>query len=129
MTLSKLWGGRFTKETNQLVETYTASIGYDRRLAFEDIEGSLAHVQMLGECGILPEKDVEQIKAGLHKIAEKIKNGEAAFTVENEDIHMNIEKMLMDEIGLPAGSCIQGGAGMTRWRPICTCMSGKRQKK
>ncbi|RGR88686.1 argininosuccinate lyase [Heyndrickxia coagulans] len=108
MTLSKLWGGRFTKETNQLVETYTASIGYDRRLAFEDIEGSLAHVQMLGECGILPEKDVEQIKAGLHKIAEKIKNGEAAFTVENEDIHMNIEKMLMDEIG-PAGGKLHTG--------------------
>ena len=59
MTLSKLWGGRFTKETNQLVETYTASIGYDQRLAFEDIEGSLAHVQMFGECGILPENDVE----------------------------------------------------------------------
>ncbi|GER67704.1 argininosuccinate lyase [Weizmannia acidilactici] len=106
--MSKLWGGRFTKETNKLVEEYTASIAYDQRLAFEDIEGSLAHVQMLGECGILPKEDAEKIKEGLEKIAEKIKNGEVEFSVDNEDIHMNIEKMLIDEIG-PVGGKLHTG--------------------
>ncbi len=52
--MSKLWGGRFTKETNKLVEEFTASIQFDQKLALEDIEGSLAHVEMLGACGIIP---------------------------------------------------------------------------
>ncbi|WP_018664556.1 argininosuccinate lyase [Heyndrickxia acidiproducens] len=106
--MSKLWGGRFTKETNKLVEEYTASIQFDQKLAFEDIEGSLAHVQMLGECGILPAEDVKLIQTGLHKIADRIRSGEVQFSIENEDIHMNIEKMLIDEIG-PAGGKLHTG--------------------
>ena len=65
--MSKLWGGRFTKQTNELVEQFTASISFDQKLALEDIEGSIAHVQMLGECEILPMDDVELIKEGLKK--------------------------------------------------------------
>ncbi|NHM31033.1 argininosuccinate lyase [Neobacillus terrae] len=106
--MSKLWGGRFEKETNKLVEKYTASIEFDQRLALEDIEGSLAHVQMLGECKIIPLEDVEKIKSGLLIIKEKVISGNVSFSVENEDIHMNIEKMLIDEIG-PVGGKLHTG--------------------
>jgi len=106
--VSKLWGGRFTKETNKLVEEYTASISYDQKLAFEDIEGSIAHVTMLGECGIIPKEDADTIQKGLQTIAEKIQAGQVEFLVEHEDIHMNIEKMLIDEIG-PVGGKLHTG--------------------
>jgi len=106
--MSKLWGGRFTKETNHLVEEFTASIEFDQKLALEDIEGSLAHVEMLGTCGILPVEDVEQIKTGLMSIREKVLNHEVSFSVEDEDIHMNIERMLMEEIG-PVGGKLHTG--------------------
>ncbi|MFD1739644.1 argininosuccinate lyase [Bacillus salitolerans] len=106
--MSKLWGGRFTKETNKLVEEFTASISFDQKLALEDVEGSLAHVQMLGECGIIPHEDVQKIKAGLHLIKEKIEAGTMNYTVEHEDIHMNIEKQLIDLIG-PVGGKLHTG--------------------
>jgi argininosuccinate lyase len=106
--MSKLWGGRFTKETNKLVEEYTASISFDQLLAMEDIEGSLAHVQMLGECAIIPKADAELIKQGLLTIKKNIEQGEVEFTVALEDIHMNIEKLLIDEIG-PVGGKLHTG--------------------
>lgn len=106
--MSKLWGGRFTKETNKLVEELTASISFDQKLANEDIEGSLAHVQMLGECNIISTEDAETIKAGLLKIKEKLANNELQYSVANEDIHMNIEKFLIDEIG-PVGGKLHTG--------------------
>ena len=88
--MSKLWGGRFTKQTNHLVEEYTASIKFDQALALEDVQGSLAHVTMLGACGILPQEDVEKIKAGLLRVQEKINAGEVEYSVSDEDIHMNL---------------------------------------
>lgn len=106
--MSKLWGGRFTKETNELVESFTASISFDQKLALEDIEGSLAHVQMLGECEIIPMDDVEVIKQGLKKIEKQILNNEVQFSVEDEDIHMNIEKLLLEEVG-PVGGKLHTG--------------------
>lgn len=106
--VSKLWGGRFTKQTDQLVEEYTASIMFDKALAEEDIQGSLAHVTMLGKCGILPADDVEKIKDGLLKVQGMIRRGEVEFTVGDEDIHMNIEKTLIDEIG-PVGGKLHTG--------------------
>jgi argininosuccinate lyase len=106
--MSKLWGGRFTKETNQLVEEFTASISFDQKLAKEDIEGSIAHVTMLGECNIIPQEDAEKIKQGLLLIKQRIENGEVEFLVEHEDIHMNIEKLLIDEIG-PVGGKLHTG--------------------
>ncbi|MNJ33834.1 Argininosuccinate lyase [compost metagenome] len=106
--MSKLWGGRFTKQTNHLVEEYTASIKFDQALALEDVQGSLAHVTMLGACGILPQEDVETIKAGLLKIQDKIKAGEVEYSVSDEDIHMNIEKQLIAEVG-PIGGKLHTG--------------------
>ena len=106
--MSKLWGGRFTKETNKLVETFTASISFDQKLANEDIAGSIAHVQMLGECGIIPTKDAEVIKNGLLEIKKMIANNQVDFLVEDEDIHMNIEKLLIEKIG-PVGGKLHTG--------------------
>ncbi|MGE6231065.1 argininosuccinate lyase [Paenibacillus chitinolyticus] len=106
--MSKLWGGRFTKQTDQLVEEYTASITFDKELAEEDIQGSLAHVTMLGKCGILPQEDVETIKDGLNRVLGMIRRGELEYTIANEDIHMNIEKTLIDEIG-PVGGKLHTG--------------------
>ncbi|GED56711.1 argininosuccinate lyase [Brevibacillus formosus] len=104
----KLWGGRFTKPTNQLVEEYTASISFDQKMWRQDIVGSLAHVAMLGKCGILPMEEVRQIIAGLKKVKEKIERGQAEFLVAHEDVHMNIEKMLIEEIG-PVGGKLHTG--------------------
>ncbi|WP_163971405.1 argininosuccinate lyase [Oceanobacillus halotolerans] len=106
--MSKLWGGRFTKDTNKLVEEQTASISFDQKLANEDIQGSIAHVNMLVSTGILAEEDGETIKNGLNTIKNKLKKGELSFSVEHEDIHMNIEKWLIDEIG-PVGGKLHTG--------------------
>lgn len=106
--MSKLWGGRFTKQTNHLVEEYTASINFDKALAEEDIQGSLAHVSMLGKCGIVPAEDVEIIKNGLNEVLDKIRAGEIQFSVSDEDIHMNIEKHLIEEVGAVGGKLHTG---------------------
>jgi len=106
--MSKLWGGRFTKETNKLVEKFTASISFDQKLAKEDIAGSLAHVQMLGECGIIPMEDANKIKDGLLSIKKMVDDHTTEFLVEDEDIHMNIEKLLIEKIG-PVGGKLHTG--------------------
>ncbi|WP_173917150.1 argininosuccinate lyase [Halobacillus sp. Marseille-Q1614] len=106
--MSKLWGGRFTKPTDKLVEEYTSSIGFDVKLALQDIQGSLAHVDMLGKCGIIKEEEADQITEGLQIIEKKIEQGDVEFSVAHEDIHMNIEKMLIDEIG-PVGGKLHTG--------------------
>lgn len=104
----KLWGGRFTKPTNELVDAYTASIHFDKRLAKYDIQGSLAHVEMLKVCGILPVSDTAEISKGLKAVAAKIETGEAELSEQHEDIHMNIEKLLIDEVG-PVGGKLHTG--------------------
>ncbi len=106
--MSKLWGGRFTKQTDKLVEEYTASISFDQQLATEDILGSIAHVTMLGKQGILPQADVETIKDGLRQVHDKIKRGEVEFSISDEDIHMNVEKNLIELIG-PVGGKLHTG--------------------
>ncbi|STO13358.1 Argininosuccinate lyase [[Flavobacterium] thermophilum] len=106
--MKKLWGGRFTKTAEEWVDEFGASIPFDQELVEEDIEGSLAHVTMLGECGILPAEDVEKIKSGLLRLLEKAKRGELEFSVAYEDIHLNIEKMLIDDIG-PVGGKLHTG--------------------
>jgi argininosuccinate lyase len=106
--VSKLWGGRFTKKTDELVEEYTASISFDQELAEEDIEGSLAHVTMLGHCGIIPVDDAEKIKAGLNQVKAKLLRGDIEFSISDEDIHMNMERMLIEEIG-PVGGKLHTG--------------------
>ncbi|WP_404456120.1 argininosuccinate lyase [Oceanobacillus kapialis] len=104
----KLWGGRFTKPTNQLVDEYTASIHFDKKLATYDIKGSIAHVAMLAKCEIISVDDANEITAGLTAVMEKINNGEAVLSEEHEDIHMNVEKLLIDEIGTIGGKLHTG---------------------
>ena len=95
----KLWGGRFTKTTDQLVEAFNASIQFDQRLYREDIRGSMAHARMLGKVGILTAEEVEAIVTGLAAIRAEIDAGTGEFSGALEDIHMNIEKRLTDRIG------------------------------
>jgi argininosuccinate lyase len=106
--MSKLWGGRFTKATDALVEQYTASVFFDQELYQEDIQGSIAHVTMLGNCGILPKSDVEIIIAGLRRVLTKLQRGEVLFAASDEDIHMTVEKLLIQEIG-PVGGKLHTG--------------------
>ena len=95
----KLWGGRFSKTTDEMINEFQASISFDRRMYREDIAGSLAHAAMLAKVGILSEEDRAAIEKGLREILMQIERGEFAFSVELEDIHMNIEKRLTDAIG------------------------------
>ncbi|RKJ46725.1 argininosuccinate lyase, partial [Butyricicoccus sp. 1XD8-22] len=100
--MTKLWGGRFQKSAESWVDEFGASIGFDQQLVMEDIEGSVAHVTMLGAQGILSAEDVEKILGGLHELKTLAEAGELEFSVANEDIHLNLEKMLTDIIG-PVG--------------------------
>ena len=97
--MAKLWGGRFSKNTNELVDAFNASIEFDKRLYHEDIRGSIAHATMLAKCGIIPEEDAEKIVAGLKDILKDIEAGNFEFDIALEDIHMNIEKILIERIG------------------------------
>ena len=95
----KLWGGRFQKETDQLVNELNASISVDQRLYREDITGSMAHARMLGDCGIISKEDAAAIIGGLQGILADIEAGKVTFTADNEDIHMNVEALLTARIG------------------------------
>lgn len=106
--MTKLWGGRFQKSAEAWVDEFGASIGFDQQLVMEDIEGSIAHVTMLGAQGILPAADVETILGGLRELNVKAEAGQLEFTVANEDIHLNLEKMLIDLIG-PVGGKLHTG--------------------
>lgn len=106
--MSKLWGGRFTKSAEEWVDEFGASIGFDKQLVFEDIEGSIAHVTMLAACEIVTKEEAEQIKAGLNTLRKKAEAGTLAFSVAEEDIHLNLEKQLIDEIG-PLGGKLHTG--------------------
>lgn len=99
----KLWGGRFSKTTDEMINEFQASIGFDRRMYREDIAGSIAHAAMLAKVGILSEEDRAAIEKGLKDILAQIEHGDFDFSVALEDIHMNIEKRLTDAIG-DAGS-------------------------
>ena len=95
----KLWGGRFQKETDELVNELNESISFDQRLYRQDIAGSKAHAEMLGKQGIIPQDDAAAIQAGLDGILADVEAGKVEFTTDNEDIHMNIESLLTRRIG------------------------------
>ncbi|BCA86986.1 argininosuccinate lyase [Enterococcus saigonensis] len=101
--MAKLWGGRFDGQNEAWIDAFGASILFDQKMAAQDIKGSLAHVKMLAHTGIIPREEAEQISAGLEKLQTKLTAGELEFTVENEDVHMNIESYLTAEIGTVAG--------------------------
>ena len=98
-----MWGGRFADGPDAIMEAINASIGFDKRLAREDIEGSRAHAAMLAATGILSSKDAEAIRKGLLTVLSEIEGGEFAFRTDLEDIHMNVEARLKDLIGEAAG--------------------------
>ncbi len=95
----KLWGGRFSKKTASLMDEFNASIEFDRKLYKHDILGSMAHAKMLAKQGILSEEDRDKIVTCLGEILKEIEAGEIEFSIEFEDIHMNIESILTDRIG------------------------------
>ena len=95
----KLWGGRFTKETDKLVNDFNASIGFDKRLYKQDIEGSIAHATMLGDCNIIPKEDSELIVSELKNILADIEAGKLVIDDEYEDIHTFVEATLITRIG------------------------------
>lgn len=95
----KLWGGRFAKNTDKLVDDFNSSISFDNRMYKQDILGSIAHAGMLGKCGIIPEDDAVLICKTLNEILSDIEKGSVEFETDAEDIHMNIEKILISRIG------------------------------
>ena len=95
----KLWGGRFTKETNQLVHNFNASLSFDQKFYHEDIQGSIAHVTMLADQGILSHEDKDSIIQGLEGIRKDLDEGKLEFTAEHEDIHSFVEAHLIERIG------------------------------
>ena len=100
---TKLWGGRFTKTTDEMINEFQASISFDKRMYHEDIAGSIAHATMLAKAGIISAEDKAAIIGGLKDILARIEAGEFSFEVALEDIHMNIEKRLTDAIGEAGG--------------------------
>ncbi len=101
--MSKLWGGRFEKQTDKAVEAFTASIGVDARLWEVDIRGSIAHARMLGKIGVLTPEEADAIISGLHALREDISAGKITFDAKAEDVHSEIERLLTERIGAIAG--------------------------
>jgi len=99
----KLWGGRFTGAMNPIVEAYTSSISVDKRMALQDVQGSIAHARMLGHTGIIPAGEVEEILAGLMQIRDEIEQGRFRMDDKLEDVHMNVEARLTEIVGAAAG--------------------------
>ena len=97
--MAQLWGGRFTKETDQLVYNFNASISFDQKFYKQDIRGSIAHVTMLASVGVLTEEERDQIIDGLKGISKDIQTGAVEITSEYEDIHSFVEAILIDRIG------------------------------
>ena len=102
-TSNQMWGGRFASGPDAIMEAINASIGFDKRLAAQDIAGSRAHAAMLAAKGIVTDKDAEAIREGLLTILSEIDSGKFEFSTALEDIHMNVEARLKDLIGAPAG--------------------------
>ena len=97
--MAKLWGGRFSKATDTLVDDFNSSIRFDSRMYVQDIEGSMAHAEMLGRQGIIDNNDADLIVKTLAEIKEDIDDGKVEFLIDAEDIHMNIETILISRIG------------------------------
>jgi len=99
----KAWGGRFTKSTSKIAEKFSESVSFDKRLYDEDIRASIAHVRMLAKQNIIPKTDADKIIRGLNSIKKEIESGNFPFMEEYEDIHLNIEKRLIEKIGKVGG--------------------------
>src|SRR5713226_6216762 len=93
------WSGRFKDAVDERVKHFTASVGFDWRLASYDLQGSLAHARMLAACGILPRRDLKAIERGLAQIRREIESGRFAWSIDAEDVHLNIERRLTARVG------------------------------
>ena len=102
-TSNQMWGGRFAAGPDAIMEAINASIGFDQRMAAQDISGSRAHAAMLAKAGIITDKDAEAIREGLLTVLSEIETGNFNFSTALEDIHMNVEARLKEIIGEPAG--------------------------
>lgn len=100
---NKMWGARFTSSPSEIMEKINASVDYDKRLAPQDIRGSIAHARMLGESGIISKNDVKAIVKGLEAISKEIAEGDFAWSAALEDVHMNVESRLRETVGDAAG--------------------------
>ena len=96
---AKAWSGRFSEPVSELVKRYTASVSFDQRMAAQDIRGSLAHARMLARQGIIGTQDLVEIERGMAQIAGEIERGEFAWSLDDEDVHLNIEKRLTALVG------------------------------
>ena len=122
----KLWGGRFAKTTDEMINEFQASIGFDRRMYREDIAGSIAHAAMLAHVGIISAADRASIEKGLRDILAQIDAGTFEFSTALEDIHMNIEKRLTDAIGATIRSrsiriCLCAARSSRYWITFGSC--------
>ena len=91
---NQTWSGRFNEPVAELVKRYTASVDFDQRLALVDIQGSLAHAQMLAECKIISNQDLQDIRRGLAQIENEVISGDFEWSLDLEDVHLNIEKQI-----------------------------------
>ena len=108
MKSKKMWGGRFGTSANRKVETFTASLPFDRRLYVHDINGSIAWARALAQVKVLTKAELERIEGGLKAVRKSIDNGRASFSDADEDIHMAVERLLTDKIG-PVGGKLHTG--------------------
>ena len=104
----KLSSARFAQATDAFVEVFTASVDFDKRMAQQDIQGSIAHAKMLAHCGILTEAERDAIIQGLNHVSDEIISGNFVWSIKQEDVHMNIEARLTDLIGI-AGKKLHTG--------------------
>lgn len=126
--MQKLWGGRFTKSTDSFTDHFHSSIGFDRRMYHEDITGSIAHATMLGKQNIIPQQDADLICKTLQEILADIETGAVTFDEKAEDIHMNIETILISRIG-DVGKKLHTGRSRNDQVALDTRMYAKKEIK
>src|SRR6266550_1702641 len=95
----KAWSGRFAEPVDRLTQRFNASVGFDRRLAEVDIQGSLAHARMLARASLISAQDLAAIERGMAQILEEVRAGRFPWTIEREDVHLNIESRLTELVG------------------------------
>ncbi|MEO1795263.1 MAG: lyase family protein, partial [Pseudomonadota bacterium] len=100
---NKMWGGRFKVSPSEVMEDINASVAYDQRFASQDIAGSVAHAEMLADCGIITAADAKRIVKGLGQVAREIEAGDFEWSRALEDVHMNVESRLTEVVGPAAG--------------------------
>ena len=112
--MQKPWEGRFKEKTEKLVEKFTQSVSFDKRLALQDIRQSIAHVKALSQAGVITKEEEELLISGLLKLKEDVESGKVEFLEELEDVHMNIERALTEKVGEVGGKVHTEGPVMTK---------------